>query len=170
MLSFKKCYCCGETKETVFFGKNKSKKDGLTSECKSCKAKTDKEYYKKNTQKVKEKAASWYSENKEQALVRMKAISQKWAKENKEKRADTEAKRRANKLLATPCWLSEAQLREIETEYALSAWCSTVMDSSYHVDHIVPLKGKLVCGLHVPWNLRVIPASENISKGNRYAI
>ena len=167
-MQVKHCYCCGETKDVALFYKNKSKPDGLASECKQCKTAKDKEYYKKNTQVVKDRAASWYKDNTEKALEKMKTSSKRWAQKNRDKRCRTEAQRRAAKLLATPVWLTEQDIRDIDTEYALSTWCSSVLGTKYHVDHIVPLKGKQVCGLHVPWNLQVIPAKQNISKGNRY--
>jgi hypothetical protein len=100
----------------------------------------------------------------------MKKVGKAWRENNRDKWNLKAANYRARKHKATPAWLSEKDIQDIHTEYALAAWTSSVMSASYHVDHIVPLKGKTVCGLHVPWNLRVIPAKENISKGNKYVV
>ena len=72
-------------------------------------------------------------------------------------------RRRATKLNATPKWLTKKDKEKIRKIYAKCP-------KGYHVDHIVPLKGKDVCGLHVPSNLRIITAHKNQSKGNRFDI
>lgn len=70
---------------------------------------------------------------------------------------------------ATPAWLSPAHRKEIKEIYEAAGYVSLITGEPYQVDHIVPLLGKIVCGLHVPWNLQVLTASENASKGNRWA-
>lgn len=74
------------------------------------------------------------------------------------------ARRRAKKLQATPKWATPFFITEA---YRLAMLRSKVMGFKWHVDHIVPLRSSIVCGLHVENNLRVIPASQNQSKGNR---
>lgn len=77
------------------------------------------------------------------------------------KSAAKAAKRRAAKLQATPAW---ADLEEIKNVYLEAQYFDM------HVDHIIPLQGENVCGLHVWDNLQLLPAVENIKKGNKYAL
>ena len=74
----------------------------------------------------------------------------------------------ANKRNATPAWLTKEQEADIKAMYNLAKKFEKLCNISYHVDHIVPLAGKDVCGLHVPWNLQLLPASINIAKSNKY--
>ena len=83
------------------------------------------------------------------------------------KRNAKNARRKAKKLNATPKWLTKEQKEEIDRIY-LEAQMKTLKTGILHaVDHILPLQGKEISGLHVPWNLRVITKKENDSKGNR---
>ena len=92
----------------------------------------------------------------------------KYKKSNPDKLAYHKAKRRAKKLKATPLWLTDKHWKEIEEFYVLAkelAWLNQDCNA-FHVDHIVPLQGKEVCGLHVPWNLQLLTAQNNLLKGN----
>lgn len=77
------------------------------------------------------------------------------------------AKYRFRKAKASPAWLTEDQFSEMENFYIHAKDCSVVTGEVYHVDHIIPLAGKNVCGLHVPWNLQIIPADMNFKKKNK---
>ncbi len=66
---------------------------------------------------------------------------------------------------ACPAWLSEDEHAEIEAIYIEARQRSAETGVPHQVDHIVPLRGKTICGLHVPWNLQVLTASANRAKG-----
>lgn len=92
-----------------------------------------------------------------------------YQQENSEIIANISAKRRAKQLNATPKWLSSNDFDIIRSFYKEAKMLSLKTGVLHHVDHIIPLQGKDVCGLHVPWNLRVIPAVENIIKSNKFS-
>ena len=124
---------------------------------------------------VKERKNAWYEVNREQVIqaaatrpLEVKRVYQKTWKERNVVwvRADTKSRRRKHRL-ATPKWLSRKQKSEIRQIYQIAITMSKTTGEQYVVDHIVPLRSELVCGLHVPWNLRVIPQQENLLKSNK---
>ena len=120
--------------------------------------KTGQKYYQNNQDKLAEY-------RKEYNLKTNNFHSKRWKKENPEKRHADVAKRRASKLMRTPVWLDATQKAEIDFTYEYCAALRSIgMD--YHVDHIVPLQGRTVSGLHVPFNLQVIHAKDNLRKAN----
>ena len=163
----KHCYKCLKFKLPTEFGNNKSKLDGLATECRECKRHQDRDYAARNRAAAKQRASEWYYKNYEYALQRNKVNGERWRKENPDKHCARQNRRRALKLNATPTWLTESHNLHIQCKYSLAKMLSKETGIQYHVDHIIPLKGKTVCGLHVPWNLRVIPALDNLRKSNK---
>lgn len=80
------------------------------------------------------------------------------------------SKRRAAKLQRTPKWLTAAQLKQIADTYAISDALTKITGIPHEVDHVVPLQGKNVSGLHVPWNLHVKTAEANRKKSNKHEV
>lgn len=126
-------------------------------------------------EEVKEKKHNWYMNNRERvidsAATRPLEIKRQYQKAWKERnivwvRADTKARRRKHRE-ATPPWLTRKQKGEIRQMYQIAITMTKTTGERYVVDHIVPLRSDVVCGLHVPWNLRVMTQEENLKKSNK---
>lgn len=146
MVEEKLCRKCSEIKPSSEFFKQKKHRDGLQSYCKEC----ARSYYRNKTL------------NDEDFRQRRNLKSRKYRVENKDYFARKSAERKAFKLLATPSWLTEDHLTQISDMYKKCP-------EGYEVDHIVPLRGKNVSGLHVPWNLQHLTKEENRRKSNAYS-
>ena len=128
------------------------------------KAEASKRWYAINCEKAKEASNKWRLEQPERTASNLK----KWREENRDRHCAHRAKRRATKLHATPSWLTEDQNQQIQMFYKEAARLTEETGIKHHVDHIIPLQGENVRGLHVPWNLQVLSATENLSKGNSF--
>lgn len=143
------------------FAKDSQAKDGLTYKCKQCMSQYRKSYYDCHREAEQSSAKARYS--KKYHSEKHKA----WRAANPDKDLAKAAKRRASVAGRTPAWLSDAERDEILAVYAFARAWSDATRTPHHVDHIAPLRGKAVSGLHVPWNLRIVSAKENLKKGNR---
>ena len=118
----------------------------------------------KNKEKRNADSSKYRAENREKT----RALCRQWAKDNADKMRITNADRRAKKKNAIPLWAGDELDRLIVSEaYDLAKRRTDVMGIQWHVDHVVPLRNKRVCGLHCAANLQVITAVANHVKGNR---
>jgi len=135
------------------------------------------EYFKEynRQEEVKDRKNEWYLANKDQVIaaanIRPAEIKRQyrntWKLNNKTQvKADNKARRRKHRK-ATPPWLTRKQKSEIRQIYQIAITMTNTSGEQYVVDHIVPLRSSDVCGLHVPWNLRVITQEENLKKSNK---
>jgi len=176
-----KLYSCSICNKKKSLADYYLKKNGTRafSKCKCCKRKLDAEYREGRREIIKEQHKEWTDRNQESERLRLRQHarankeqyaerSRLWRKDNPHLHAAKEAKRRSAKLNRTPPWLSEADISRIKSIYKACNRITKKTGVLHHVDHIVPLQGKNVSGLHVPWNLQVIPAKQNLSKSNHF--
>ena len=119
--------------------------------------------YQKYKQKYIDKAGEWRLANPE----KVKKIARKWTLNNPVAAYQYTVRRRMRLTKRTPVWLTEADRAAIKVVYKRAYEVGLITEVKHHVDHIVPLRGVNVSGLHVPWNLQVLTAVENQSKGNK---
>jgi hypothetical protein len=119
---------------------------------------------------------AWYAANRDKQLPKLREYTRnnreaankrnrEWNKRNRSYWNNLLAKRRAALLQATPSW---ADLDKIEAFYIEAARLTKETGVPHHVDHIVPLQSKWVCGLHCEFNLQILPGIENIRKSNKF--
>lgn len=101
-----------------------------------------------------------------QSRERLNAVHRAWSKNNRGKLCAKETARKEAVRQRTPAW---ADLGKVEKVYEEARMMTLLMGESWHVDHVIPLQGKLVSGLHVHTNLQLLPALVNQQKKNKYA-
>lgn len=117
----------------------------------------------------------YYEKNREAVIARASARPAEEKRRNRAEykdrnvdvvRADTSVRKRRHRE-ATPKWLTKQERLQMRDLYVQARKMTELTRERYVVDHIVPLRGEEVCGLHVPWNLRVITQDENLKKSNK---
>lgn len=127
------------------------------------------------TEASKEAGRRYYQRNKELVIARAQArpnaekreYKRRYHERNPEVRKANTSLRKRRHRDATPPWVTQEQKRQMRSLYLEAQRMTKITGERYVVDHIVPLISDVVCGLHVPWNLRVITQEENLKKSNK---
>jgi len=153
VVKFKTCSKCNKNTPLSLYYRNKSAKDGLYSVCKSCKNAKNTIYKTANIDAEKHRNQGWYARN----VDKKREYYKKYYDINKHRYHLANLKRSEVVKRAT-IGDHKKELHDIYKN----------RPKGFHVDHVIPLQGKNVCGLHVPWNLQYLPAKENLKKSNHY--
>lgn len=191
----KTCGRCRVAKPLGKFSKDKTRGDGLYPVCKQCRGVATKrdrdknkirsdQWYIDNQQRAKDNSSLWRASNSEKKKEIDKARYERCKVEISEQqrlyyeRTKDDRRKTQNVYYENnrPEFYARAAKRRGRLKNATPSWCDMEAIKSfyrncpdgYHVDHIIPLQGKNVSGLHVSWNLQYLPARENLSKGNRF--
>lgn len=160
----KTCTKCLLPKDISLFYKSKRYADGHVTWCKSCKQ----EHARNNPHIIQQ----WVDNNKDISVAikqkyvennrtKVRSSKAKWSKANNKKVLAATRRYQLAKLKRTPKWLTTEDIKQIELFYINCP-------EGYHVDHIIPLRGKNISGFHVLSNLQYLPAGVNQRKSNKY--
>lgn len=156
----RRCPKCNTVKEIQDFSIDVSRKNGRQCYCRGCQLKI----YEGKKEIAKKQRQERYAAHKEKEKLKMK----EYYFSNRAGYRERNALRRASKLSATPPCLTPLDFYQIKNIYSKAQELSKSSGEAWHVDHIIPLQHEKVCGLHVPWNLQIITASENYAKNNKF--
>ena len=155
--------CLFEKPISEFYKQSTRGAYGVRGSCKLCDNAKKKQYRTILGEDLLERKKFEYQRNRQVRLNQKRIYRQ----ENKGKINALVAARKKIIKQRTPKWLTEDDKWLIKEAYELAALRTKIFGFSWHVDHVIPLQGKQVFGLHVPQNLRVIPGIENIKKRNK---
>lgn len=166
-----------------------SERRASNGRCESCRRDDDrnseyrKNYAKENSEKIKAYKADYRKRYGKELYLKerasrdpdkfaryLKEYGKEYRKNNKAKINLWAANRRSAKQRRTPAWLTETDRAAILAQYERAESLTRKTGVEYHVDHVIPLQGELVSGLHVPENLRVITAKKNLEKSKRFEV
>ena len=143
----KHCTACDKKLPLTDFHKKGS---GYHSQCKQCRNASNREW----NAKCDYKRVRTPNPTKQKGICRPKKF---WRKLYKERVKE-----------ATPNWVKLHHLDQMQYLYDLRDDATILTGEEHHLDHIVPLNHPDICGLHVPWNLQVLPANLNLKKSNTW--
>ena len=135
-----------------------------SGQCCECKRINKNAYRARNLELLRQKDREYAQLNKE----KRRENSSRWRQNHVDADRARRAARRARKRNAAPNWLTKDDRLEISKIYSLAKWMEEVTGESFHVDHLYPLASDFLCGLHIPSNLIVMSASDNLSKNNKW--